>query len=491
MKLDQPYYLQDFSGGQANNVNPNLVPDNCVDLGLNVDFDEELGSAVSRLGTAIVGAQLVDNKSVLGLFQHVDQADSTKNKLFAAINASNDLTSVIYDVTAGSTSLTGDTASLKCRFCNYNGDTLRLNGTDAPKAYNSTSWITSGGVFDLANMPTGYKFAKVFLSRVYLWGNASSPYTLAFSGILTSGTVSWSSGNGTVEIEPEDNGGEATGLGKVPGYILIFKRRSMHRWNFDSAFPEELVGIGAYSQESIVEGGGLCAFFSDSSENARGFYLTNGGRPQPISHDVPKNIKKFIDAISSSATIAGWATDRGFAWSVGDLTVDGETFSNVVLRYNRLVDQWSVRSYPTEFKCFAPYVVSGVNTIVGGDDDGTIYRIDKCGTYSDNGTAIRYKLRTRHEDFGSNNLKELTDKAVVRGKNLQGATISIIPDEDTTASAQQGSVTKFSRLLSLFGITRPISGNTLSVEVTGETTGTRAYIREIELPGIDVHPSYL
>src|ERR1044072_8785095 len=198
------YAFSDFSGRQADNLNQSITPESCVDLGLNVVFDEEIGSAVSRLGTAIVGAQLVSGKSVLGIAQHVDQSDTTKNKLFAAINVSNNGSSVIYDVVAGTTSLTGDTASLKCRFCNYNGDTLRLNGIDAPKAYNSSSWITTGGVFDLGNMPTGYKYAIPFLSRIYLWGNATTPYRLAYSGILTGGAVSWTEGNGTVDIEPED-----------------------------------------------------------------------------------------------------------------------------------------------------------------------------------------------------------------------------------------------------------------------------------------------
>jgi hypothetical protein len=469
------------------------MPLGCVELLLNMTADEEIGSAVSRLGTAIVGAQLVSGKSILGLAQHVDQSDSTKNKLFACVNDSSNTNSDIYDVTAGTKSLQDDTQGIKCRFLNYNGDTLRLNGTDAPKAYNSSSWITTGGVFDLANMPTGYKYAKVFLSRVYLWGNSSSPYTLAYSGVLTSGAVSWLSGNGTIEIEPEDNGGAATGIGKVPGYLLLFKERSLHRWNFSSAFPEELVNIGTPSHESIVESGGLCAFFSASNESDRGFFVTNGGRPQPISHDTTRPIKKWVDAIptANEASVAGWATNRGFAWSVGDLTVDGEAYTNVVLYYNRILNQWSVRSYPSEFKVFAPYITGGINTIVGGDDAGTVFRMDKAATYADNGTAIRWKLRTPHQKFGSNTLKTISDKVIVRGRNIQGASTSAIPDEDVTAAVTLGSPNALRRLLSLFGVTKSISGTTISIEVTGETTAARAYVQEIELPAVDVQLSYV
>lgn len=476
--------IAEFSGGQAG-INPSITPKNVVNLGLNLDFDYEIGSASSRLGTAQIGSQLVDNVSCLGVFQHVDQSDTTKNKLFATFNDGASPTNAdIYDVVAGTKSLQDDTASLKTYFLNYNGDTLRLNGTDAPKAYNSTSWITTGGVFDLANMPTGYKYCAEFLDRVYLWGNSSTPYRLAYSGLLSSGAVSWTSGNGTIDIEPEDNGGEATGLGKVPGYLLIFKRRSMKRWNFSSAFPESLVDIGAYSQESIVMGGGLCAFYSDSHEDAKGFYITNGGRPTAISHDSTRPIKKWVDAISSTATVSGWATERVFAWSVGDLTVDGVTYNNVVLRYNYKLNQWSVRTYPNEFKRFCPYVASGVHSIVGGDDDGNIWQVDKSNTFKDGSLGIPYKLQTTHENYGTNKLKKYSDKVIVNGENIEGSVVSVIKNRNQDDKTVIGSESIWKKILGVFGINDNIEGVTLSVEVAGQTLGARAIIREIELNNV-------
>lgn len=487
----EPKRYPDFSGGQANNINPSLTPDSVCDLMMNLEADVEIGSAVSRLGTALVGTQTVDNKTILGVVQHVDQADTTKNKLFAAVNDSSNTNSDIFDVGSG-ISLADDTASLKCRFLNYNGDTLRLNGTDAPKAYNSSTWITTGGVFDLANMPTGYKYPAEFLSRAYLWGKASSPYTLAYSGILTAGAVSWTSGNGTIEIEPEDNGGEGTGLGKVPGYLLIFKRRAMHRWNFSSAFPEQLVNIGAYSQESIINAGGLCAFYSDSNENEKGFYITDGNRPICISEATNRPIKKWVDAISSTAIVAGFGTNNYLVWSVGDLTVDGETWTNVVLKYNRILNQWTVRSYPTGFRVFASYVTGGIHTIVGGDDDGNVIRVDKAGTYTDHPstTPIRYRLRTKHDTFNANTKKRVSDRGVVRGENLAGIRLNAIPNRDVSKAIPLQAPTPLSKILSLFGIGSNIDATTISTEVIGETTGNRAIIQEIELGKVETLATY-
>lgn len=491
-----PKLQRDFSGGQVNNVNSSLTPQNTVELGLNVDFDYEIGSAVSRLGTAIIGAQLVNNNAVLGLHNHIDHASSANNKLFAAINASGDATSVIYDVVVGDTVLgvTGLTASKKVRFLTYGGETLAINGADGERAYNSSAWITTGGVFDLGNFPgsNSCELAAEFLDRIYTAGDSSFPDRLHFSGIFSGTAVAWASDY--IDIEPEDGGGAITALAKVPGYLLIFKERSLKRYNGSSTFPESMVQIGTPTQECVVSGGGLCAFYSSSNENAKGFYVTNGGRPIPISHDNNRPIKKWVDAIpqASEANIGGWATEREFCWSVGDLTVDGETHNNVVLKYNRRLNQWSVRTYPTEFRFFASYLVSGVNTIVGGDDDGQIIRIDKAGTYTDapSTTNISYKLRTKHDTFGFNQLKTITDRVIVRGKNINDANISVIPDEDFKKQVPFGGPTFFKRILGIFGVKSEVEGTSLSVEVSGTTGGDRVYIREIELPNVDVRQNY-
>jgi hypothetical protein len=476
---------KDFSGGQCD-LNVSLAPSNTTSLMLNCEADIEIGSAVSRLGTATIDAQLVAGVPILGLVQHVDQADSTKNKLFASIDDAVSATNAdIWDLDGSpAVSLADDTKSLKAYFLNYAGDTLRLNGTDAVKAYNSASWVTTGGVFDLANMPAGYKYPKEFLDRVYLWGNATTPYRLYYSGLLTAGVVSWTSGQGYVDIEPEDNGGASTGLGKVPGYILIFKRRSMHRWNYVSAFPEAMVNIGAYSQESIVEGAGLCAFYSDSNENEKGFYITNGGRPQCISKNNNRPIKKWVDAISATAVVAGWATENAFAWSVGTITVDGETFTNAVLKYNRVLNQWTIRTYPMSFKCFAPYILSGVNTIIGGGDDGTVYRIDKTGVYSDASTTttkgFSWKVRQQHQTYGTNLEKVLSDKVILRGKNLDSCAVVAYADEDLINPIQLNKGL-WKKVLSLFGVGREVKGTTLAIEVRGESTSAPSILREIQV----------
>lgn len=485
------FNYKDFMSGMISDVSETITPENSVALLVNLDADNILGALVSRLGLSQIGAQLVDNKNILGLFQHVDGANSANNLLFAAVNVAGDATATIKNVLTGADVVTGLTASTKVRFLTYGGETLAINGVDAERAWNGSAWITTGGAFDLGDFPTANKASLVieFLDRIYV-NDADNPSRVHYSGLPVSSAIVW--GGEYIDIESEDNGGRITAFAKVPGYVLFFKERSLHRWNFSSAFPESLVQIGTPSQESVVQSGGLVFFYSNSDDDARGFYVTNGGRPQCISQDTTRTIKRFIDAIpaANEANIAAWATDRVIAWSVGDLTVDGELYSNVVLRYNRILNQWSMRTYPNEFKVFASYLVSGVNTRVGGDDDGNIWRIDTPATYKDGTSDINFKVRTHDSNFGTNFIKEIIGDVLVRGSYLEGVRVVIIPDEDPNQSFVVTGKQWLRKILSVLTVGKKMSGNTIAVEVSGVSTGAQAVIKDIELTNVQAQQSY-
>ncbi|HEX5637972.1 MAG TPA: hypothetical protein VFY78_12840, partial [Gammaproteobacteria bacterium] len=367
---------------------------------------------------------------------------------------------------------------------------LMVNGVDAEASYDGASVITTGGAFDLANIPSSntVSFGLEWLDRVYLAGDTANPDRLYYSSTPTAGAVSWTSGNGYIDIEPEDGGGGIKGLGKVPGFLLVFKERAMKRWNFDSAFPETLIDLGTPSHDSIINAGGLCAFFSASSRDTRGFYITNGERPTPISHDRLRNIKAWIDAIPVAAetNIAGWGNSRFFAWSVGDLTVDGVAYTNVVLRWNRVLDQWSVRSYPSEFKVFSSYVDgSGNNTVVGGDDNGQVIEIDKPDTYTDyNAKQIFYEVQYHSDNFGYNQLKSLGSSVVVSSQNMDGAWVEIDGNRD------KYQLEGVSGRISEVKCDRVIKENVMNVALKGVVNGARGVLKEIEIPTIFINDTY-
>ncbi len=478
--MANPVIKKDFISGMVSDVAMGIVPPNSVALAVNLDFDQVLGSAVVRPGTSQIGSQLVAGKDILGLYNHTDPTDAGNNKLFAALNAAGDATATIKLVSSGADVVTGLTASTKVRFLSYGGETVAINGVDAPRAWNNSAWITTAGVFDLGDWPAAESSLVVeFLDRVYV-NDEVIPYRIHYSTLYDGTAVTW---NGDyIDLEAEDGGGKVTAFAKVPGYILFFKERSMHRWNFSSAFPESLVELGTPSQESVVSSGGLVFFYSDSSDDAKGFYVTNGGRPQNISKDTTRTIKRFVDAITGT-DISATATDRVIQWSVGDLTVDGETYTNVVFRYNRILNQWSIRSYPSKFMVHANYL----SARVGGDNDGNVYEIDDTTAVDDAGTVIDYRLRTHSDNFGTNRLKNITDEVYIRGEKLNDLHISIIPDNDLTKKETVGKSSMFKKILTRLKIGKKVNGNTLAVELSGSGPGV---IAEIEIPSIEVSKNY-
>lgn len=484
-----PQFYKDFSNGMITNVNENLMPQNAVKLLVNAVVDEEIGSVVSRLGTGRIGSQLVDNMTVLGLIYFNDD-NGSNHKLLAAINAAGGATSVVYDVVGGSTIITGLTASLKLRGVVYLGSVLLINGTDGARSYNGSSVITTGGAFDLANIPTGHKYCIEFLDRVYLAGNTTDPDTIQYSSVPVDGAISWTVGNGSVTLEQEDGGGGITGFGKVPGYLLIFKHRAMKRWNFQSAFPESLVNIGTPSQESVITAAGICGFFSASSVDAVGFYITNGGRPEPISHLVAKNIRKWVDAIPSSyyANVSGIGTETHFYWSIGDVTVDGVAYTNVVLRWSVKTGEWCVYTLPSELRVFSLYTSSNQNLIVAGDDDGNIIQLEKAGTFVDyESSPINWKIQTHQEKFQYNQKKTISERMIINSRNAKGARVAMIADGKNDNPIRLGEITAD---VADVKIKAPVTANYIEFVVEGNQTGNRAVIKEIEVPNISVADNY-
>lgn len=486
------YSIRDFSAGMITSINESIRPRNSVALGLNFDFDTELGSAVTRLGTFIVGGQMVDGKTVKGLHQH----RGSTNKLLAAINDTDDLTGVIFDAGTGAVEQTGLTPSKKTRFLTYLGETLVLNGADAERAWNEAAWITTGGAFDLANIPGANKCNLVaeFLDRVYLAGDTTQPSRLYYSTVPSAGAVTWTPDY--VDVEAEDGGGEITALSKVPGYILVFKQRTLHRWNFVSAFPESLVNIGTPSQESVVSHAGICAFFSASSRDSVGFYVTNGGRPVPISHLKTKNIQKWVRAINPSNynDIVGWGDETHFCWSIGNVTVDAQVYKNVVVRWSVHTGEWTVRSYPNRATVGANYLTADNEVVsIVGTNDGEVVELDKTDVFTDyvtisgepGFTNIMYDIRTYQEKFKFNQIKEVKDKLVINTRNGKGAVPYVIPDgkEILELAAVQSDISDPS-------LPENLKGNYFEFGLRGSVQGAQLVVKEIEVPTVSIDKNF-
>ena len=450
-------------------VSSDIKIPNSVPFSMNFLFDRILGEAVSREGTNIVGSQLSAGNNCLGLFQHLDST-SANNKLFAGFNGT------IYDVAAGSSSIGSLSTSAKMRFATFMNTTLMLNGVQS-RSYTSAGWASSGGALGVDGVPSGAQFPTEFKDRVY----AAVTDRLYYTNTPTGGAVSWSaSGSGSLQVEQEDGGGTLQGLNKVPGYLMIYKQRSLKRWNFDSSFPEDLVNLGTQSHESIVRARGKNYFFYGPN----GFYETSGGYPTRIS----RPIQRIVEGIASSfyANVNGWSDNDNIYWSVGTVTMDfdrgfTETYTNVVLRYNIDSQTWAPLRYAHNFRFLNQYI-SGTDTlIVGGDSDGQVLQLNT-GNNDYNGNAIVYILQSPEFDFDKRELrKTISEKIFVHSDITSGATIQKRLDYGNWESF--GSLKDIVSEVQI----KPMTAKVFEFRIVDSITGEQVKLRGIDFVNVDVH----
>lgn len=379
MKLQQPWVYSDFSSGLIDSlsVGKGLLPQNSCTTAINVVFHKPKGSIAQRYGSTLLGTQIAASQTVYGLHDF-RPSDSNNNKLLAAVNGS------IYSSTGGAfTSRQSITGSLKTRFLTYLNTAVYMNGTDSSRSStDGINWSSGGGNLDVGNFPKA-KFATILNGRVLVGGDPSAPDTVNLSSVVSSNAVSWTSGNKTVQVSPNDGGGSLTGVTSNGRLALLFKERGLYR--YDDTSLQRVGKVGTPSHESIVEDDNGIVYFFGQGANGVGFYKTMGGFPMKIS----RQITKVIDAISPSfyASVAGYTDGSLIEWPVGSITLDDVTYTNASVVYSVSDQVWSVFDRAQRFLVFSQYITStSAVTTVGGDTSGNVQTINSGNT--DNGTPI-------------------------------------------------------------------------------------------------------
>ena len=466
-RLKETVKWRDVSAGNIQKVSSDITIPNSVPFSMNMLFDRVLGEAVSREGTGLVGT-VAGVTNCLGLFQHLDST-SANNVLFAAFGTN------IYNGVTGASSLTTLTAA-SADFATFLNTTLMLNGNQA-RSYTSAGWVSTGGNLGVNGVPAGAKFPIEFKDRMY----AAVTDRLYYTNTPTGGAVSWTaSGSGSLQVEQEDGGGTLQGLNKVPGYILIYKQRSLKRWNFDSSFPEDLINIGTQSHKSVVRARGKNYFFYGPN----GFYETQGGYPKLISRPV----QRIVDAIASSfyASVNGWSDNDNIYWSVGDITVDfdrgfTETYNNVVLRFTIDTQQWAPLQYAHEFRAMNQYISGNDTLIVGGDTGGQVLQLNT-GNSDYNNQPIKYILQSPEFDFKNREyFKTINEKIFVHSDRAQGAELQSRLDYGNWES-----IGNVKDIVTEVQIKRSLRARVFEFRLVNSTTGEQVKLRGLDFPNVDV-----
>lgn len=325
-----------------------------------------------------------------------------------------------YDGAAYTSIRTGLNATSKARFTNFVNYTYMVNGhaNENIAAYNG-----SGSFVDNANsdaLPKG-DFIENYRSRI--WVADSSDDKVYYSAVAASnGTIT--GGTDFIQVSPQD-GEKITGLKRYPRALLVFKQNHIYRiFSTDSADPDPSIFRGTHSQESIVEGKNGISYHHPS-----GFYdFVFDGDQKEIS----RPIVDIVRAIPRSAyeNIIGWADDNNKYWSVGDITLGGVVFSNIVCRYSISTQTWTVYSYNKEMTASTQYDNGTTLSVILGNEQGKILTFNSGLT--DDGSPIYYDLMTHWMYFSQikSTAKTISEIGTIH-ENAQGGNLSYQVDTDS------------------------------------------------------------
>lgn len=391
-----PYIRKSMESGliTPGAVSENRMPDTAVSEALNFHFDA-IGSATLRKGITALGGNT--GHSVNGMHYFVDTVTpNTNTRMIIAQGTDVDyLSAGVW--TQIRTSLTSGS---RARFSTFLNFTFMVNGTEATAVWDGVvadGFVTSGNA---ANAPTG-TLIENFRSRMWLGGNITFPSRVYYTSVPSAATtpvVTWNTDNVTgqwIDISPSD-GDFLTAFQRFRNVLLCFKTNRLYRiFDIGQVDPDPYYSVGTSSQESVVETK-TGVFFHHST----GFYQYN---IYGIVEEVSRPIIDIVRAIPTTAypNVVGWVDALGdhVHWYIGNVTVNGIAYTNLVVRYSISTQVWTHYSYPYAFTSSLRrqplYVTGGVQYNLCGDSAGNVWEMDT--GLADNTTPIAYSLVHRWE----------------------------------------------------------------------------------------------
>lgn len=371
----------DFSGGMVTKKGYLKLEENEVPLILNYHLDQT-GDLVKRYGYTRVQGQLVDNKTVNGMFYYTNIQTAANTCSLAVVNNAADSAGVIYYRTTGAwaTSKTNDTAGRVSRFASFVNYVFRVNGADAV----GTSVNPPGSIWGATNAPATItpNLIAVFQDRVYLANGQTGAQRsrVWFSSLPnTAGdTITWDTTNNYFHVNPDDND-EITGLENNGNTLLIFKNRSLYRWRYRQVEPDRIIGVGVPTQEAIATNFDLgITFFT----NEYGVWAYTGGFPKNIG----RKIQPWIDAIAAGTLTSirsAVDNDHYYVYPGANLTVGGRTYTNPVFVYTISLDAWTVYTFDDAVGYMGKFISSSSEDLYFGNTDGEVFQLSGVTVNSD------------------------------------------------------------------------------------------------------------
>ena len=429
-----------------------------VAFAYNVDFDDVMGYASGRKGSDKIGSSISGGTDILGISS---LRTFSSDIPVVAINDGATADMYYWNGSAWTASTGWVNKGLgQHRFAQIGGSIFVVNGVDdMMSSTNGSAWVTT-------NCPTTLVLSYIARYRSRLVAMTTSG-TIYFSSIIdptVSPFITWTVATDFFRVNPDD-GGYASGFATVGNVLLIFKNNGFYRADITNEFvqPDDLYQVGAISQEAITVSQGMCFFYSGTS-----IYRTDGASyPQ----DIARTIQNYIDLIPNKSDVYMTSDEYYVYLEVGNIVIDGVTYSNIVFRYSIRNDSWTIYGYPYRVKQL--FYNDKAKKIYAGSVNN-IYEID--GDYvDDDGTAIPYEIVFQELDGGMRGMtKHINNNLAIYTKYATGSNITV---ENNEGKSDQVSI------VSDYKVARPfnIQGNWFNVKWAGIIGSKRPIFEGLDL----------
>jgi hypothetical protein len=373
----------DFTKSANTNISPFLQAANQPSILNGWTNAWKVGALTSDTGYSRVSNQIQDNKTIYGLYDFT-QEPGTQKVLATVDDATSDDTQLFYKTPTGDwTEITGaetawaNFATVKVEMVGFIGYCFFVgySATDGFLPVASLTGTTFSSSTNVTDMPQA-KYILRYRDRLYLlnvrYGGTTYPFRVVASSVPSAGAITWavagsptSSTGGFIDV---DFSLEITGGGENWDRMVVFTERSAYM--YDQSSFKKVWDIGCSNHRTIK-----CHNAYMIWANADGVWVSTGGQPQNIGGDV-------IDFIRAGTPRNFFAeiVNEVYWLYVGNVTVNGVTYANLVLKFNINLSTWEWRELSDTMTIFARYNNSGKFRLYMGDTDGNVW--DK-GQYTD------------------------------------------------------------------------------------------------------------
>ena len=454
-----------FIEGAYTDVGMINVPENAFYNMSNVNVTYKLGTPMKRPGYTQIGSALEDGNSITGLF-NFRQSESVE-KILATVNNSGDTAMQLFYSTGGTWTEIGaaetawsglEDAKVEMEsflsYCFFVG----YDSTDDVWLPVRTLQGTTLGTTLTTDMPQA-KFIKRYRDRLYLVNCYVSgthyAYRIYFSSVPSAGSITWDTTNNFLDVDFSE---ALTGMGENWDRAVFFTEYSAYLYN--QAQFKKSWDVGCSSHRTIKNSGAYMFW-----ANRDGVWVSTGGRPNNIAG----RVIDFIRAGNASNFFAE-VVDEEYHLYVGDVTVNGISYSNCSVIFNIPTQTWRIHEYYHNKTVFARWLNSGQDYLLMGNAVGEVHRL---GKYTDAtlltsaaGNDIQSWAQTGAWAAGAPADKKEFMKVMTYADRAQGVTLKArIVDANNQGVAEWRTIGELQGMIDEFQV-NPESGNFLQIEIS-------------------------